>query len=136
MIFFFIKSIFLVIVNKIPHSKKILEILSNSPSPPMWNNWLSHLLNLYSFVINIYFFSSPLLSSNNFFVSSHPFFSFFFTRPHKAKEWRPAAHFNGHISLFRQSFWPESDRINHFGRNWTILTVLAPISAGIGPNQK
>ena len=89
MIFFFIKSIFLVIVNKIPHSKKILEILSNSPSPPMWNNWLSHLLNLYSFVINIYFFSSPLLSSNNFFVSSHLFFFSFFS--HKATRSRRMA---------------------------------------------
>ena len=34
MIFFLIKSIFLVIVNKIPHSKKILEILSNSQAHP------------------------------------------------------------------------------------------------------
>ena len=66
---FLIKSIFLVIVNKKPPSKKVPLLLFQFPSPPTWNNWLSHLLNLYSFVINLYSSSSPLLSSNHFFVS-------------------------------------------------------------------
>ena len=46
---FLIKSIFLVIVNKKPHFKKVHLLIFQFPSPPAWNNWLSHLLYLYSF---------------------------------------------------------------------------------------
>ena len=110
---FLIKSIFLVIVNKKPPSKKVPLLLFQFPSPPTWNNWLSHLLNLYSFVINLYSSSSPLLRSNHLFVSSHLLLpSPFFFPSHKATwSWRMAG------LAASGPFWP----------------VLAAVSVGIRP---
>ena len=88
------------------------------PSPPMWNNWLSHLLNLYSFVINIYFFSSPLLSSNNFFVSSHLFFFFFFSQGHTKQKNGGQRPISTAISVYFGS---------HFGQNRTVSAISAKI---------
>ena len=103
----------MVIVNKKPPSKKVPLLLFQFTSPPTWNNWLSPLLNLYYFVINLYSSSSPLLRSNHIFVSSYLFFFFFLTRPHEVEEWWSAAHF----SLFRQSY----------------LSDLMVVSVGIEP---
>ena len=108
---FLIKPIFLVIVNKEPHSKKVPLLLFQFPSPPIWNNWLSHLLNLYSFVItshlNLFSSFSPLLSStSSLFFSS---LSLSLSRPYEAKEWRPT------------TWWQP---------------VLGLVLAGIGPNQR
>ena len=139
----------MVIVNKKPPSKKVPLLIFQFPSPPTWNNWLSHLLNLYSFVINLYSFSSPLLSSNHFFVSSHLllpslslslfFFFFFFPQGHmKLKNGRLGSQrpilacFSGRIGWNQAvSVWFD----DCFGLNWTISTVSALVSAGIGPNQ-
>ena len=77
---------------------------------------LSHLLNLYSFVIYLY------SSSNHFFVSSHLLLpSFFFpplTRPHEVEEWWLATHFG----LFQWPFQSELDLFCSLGsrlrQNW------------------
>ena len=90
---FLIKSIFLVIVNKKPHFKKVPLLICQFPSPPTLNNWLFHLLNLYSFVT--YLYSSSILL---FFLSSHlllPFFFFPLTRSHEVEAVT-------HFSLFRR----------------------------------
>ena len=85
----------------------------------MWNNWLSHLLNLYSFVISIFFFSSPLLSSNNFFVSSHLFFFFFFfSQGHTKQKNGDQRPISMAISVYFDS---------HFGQNWTVSAISAEI---------
>ena len=118
---FLIKSIFLIIVNKKPPFKKVPLILFQFPSPPTCNNWLSHLLNLYSFVMYLY------SSSNHFFVSSH-----LFSPPppsHKATWSRRMVA----SCLFWWSFQPKSDRFCHFSfrfcQNWAELT-------GFGLNLK
>ena len=109
----------MVIVNKKPPSKKFPLLLFQFQSPATWNNWLSHQLNLYSFVINFYSSSSPVLTISLclliFFFLLFFLFSFFFfslTRPHEAEEWQPAAHF----SLFQWPYRPESGCIGLFRR--------------------
>ena len=98
---FLIKSIFLVIVNKKPPSKKVHLLIFQFPSPPTWNNWLSHLFNLHSFIIYIY------SSSNHFSCVFSSFFFFFpLTRPHEAD-----------FGLFQRLYWPESTVSVCFGRN-------------------
>ena len=57
---FLIKSILLVIVNKKPHFKLVPLLIFQFPSPATLNNWLSHLLNLYSSIT--YLYSSSILS--------------------------------------------------------------------------
>ena len=130
----------MVIVNKNPHFKKVPLLILQFPSPPTWNNWLSHLLNLYSFVIYLY------SSSNHFFVSSHlllpsPFFFFFpLTRPHEAEEWQPlpiSACFDGCFNQNRP-YQPillaisiGIDRIGMF--RWPYRFPFSPKSARIGP---
>ena len=103
----------MVIVNKKQHFKKVPLFIFQFPSPPIWNNWLSHLLNLYSFVIYTY------SSSNHFFVSSHLFF-FPLTRPHEVEEWWLAAHFGPYWFVLAEIgpillFWLKSDRFCCFG---------------------
>ena len=121
----------MVIVNKKPPSKKVPLLIFQFPSPPTWNNWLSHLLNLYSFVINLYSSSSPLLSSNHFSMSSHFLlpsfsFSFFLSQGHmkqKNGSQRPiSACFGGRKRAVLVCFG------SHFGRN---QTVSAPVSTRI-----
>ena len=116
---FLIKSIFFVIVNKKPHFKKVPLLLFQFPSPPTWNNWLSHLLNLYSFVLHMY------SSSNLFFCvfwSSSFFFLFFlfFFYFHKATWSRRMAASCPFWWLFRRPFWPYRP---------ILVAVLAEISS-------
>ena len=82
---FLIKSIFLIIVNKKPLSNKVSLLIFQFPSTPTeTNNFLIFLIYI-PFVISLYSSSSPLLSSNHFFVSSHLFFFFLFlSLSHKA----------------------------------------------------
>ena len=126
--FFFNKSIFLVIVNKKPYSKKVHLLIFQFPSPPTLNNWFFHLLNLYSFVT--YFYSSSI----HFFCvfsssSSFSFFFFFFplTRPHEAKEWQPL--------LISAAVLTGIGRINRF--RWPYrhvsVAILVPVSIEIDP---
>ena len=87
---FLIKSIFLVIVNKKPHFKKVHLLIFQFPSPPTLNIWLFHLLTLYSFVTHIYSSSFFVFFFLGVFSSSSSFFFFFpLTRPHEAEEWQP-----------------------------------------------
>ena len=105
----------MVIVNKKQHFKKVPLLIFQFPSPPIWNNWLSHLLNLYSFVIYIY------SSSNHFFCVFSSFFFFFpLTRPHEVEEWWPTAHFGPYWFVLAEIglillFWLKSDRFCCFG---------------------
>ena len=128
---FLIKLIFLVIINIKPHFKKVHLLIFQFPSLLTWNNdFLAYLIYIF-FVIYIYSSSSPLLSSNHFFVSSHlllPSFFLFFslTRPHKVEEWRPVAIstcFGSHIS------WNQAVSVRFSGRNQTI-------SVGISANRR
>ena len=122
---FLIKSIFLIIVNKKPHFKKVPLIIFQFPSPPTLNNWLSRLLNLYSFVI--YLYSSSIHFFFCVFSSSSSFSLFYFFSSHKAT-WSRRMVAAAHFGLFRWSFrlyrflfptesarinlfWPESTRI-------------------------
>ena len=94
----------MVIVNKKPPLKKVPLLLFQFPNPPTWNNWLSHILNLYSFVIYLYSSSSHVLTISLclliFFFLLFFFFFFSLIRPHEVEEWRPTAH----SSLFQQPY--------------------------------
>ena len=123
---FLIKPIFLVIVNKEPHSKKVPLLLFQFPSPPIWNNWLSHLLNLYSFVItshlNLFSSFSPLLSStSSLFFSS---LSLSLSLSLKAIWSKRMAADNMVATCFRA----------HFGWNWAKSAILVPVSIETSQN--
>ena len=119
----------MIIVNKKPHFKKVPLLIFQFPSPPTLNNWLSHLLNLYSFVTYLY------SSSIHFFFflcvfSSPSSFSFFFSS-HKAK-WSRRMAAAAHFGLFRRLFRPESAVLACFV---AVLVVSVPVSAGIDLNR-
>ena len=103
----------MVIVNKKSHFKKVPLLIFQFPSPPTLNNWLSHLLNLYSLVT--YLYSSCI----HFFVSSHlllPSLFFFLSQGHMKQK-------NGSRCPFR---WP----FRHV--SVAVLTLSVPFSAENG----
>ena len=119
---FLIKSIFLIIVNKKPHFKKVHLLIFQFPSPPTLNIWLFHLLYLYSFFT--YLYSSVILFFFFFWCLLVFFFLLFFlphpplTRPHEAEEWQPLP-----ILAYFSSC---------FGRNRPYQPVSVAVSARIG----
>ena len=114
---FLIKSILLVIVNKKPHFKKVLLLIFQFPSPLTLNNWLSHLLNLYSFVIYLY------SSSIHFFVCLLIFFFLLFYF---------IFIFIFYFSFHKATWSRRMAAAAHFGQNWLYWPVLMAVSAGIG----
>ena len=106
----------MVIVNKEPHSKKVPLLLFQFPSPPIWNNWLSHLLNLYSFVItshlNLFSSFSPLLSSTSSLFFSSLSLSLSLSQGHMKQKnggWQHGG------NLFQGPFWLELGQISDSG---------------------
>ena len=124
----------MVIVHKKPPFKKVPILLFQFPSSLTWNNWLSQLLNLYYFVIYIYF------SSNHFFCV--PFFFFFhkatwsrrmaasypFQRPYWSISVAVSIYFSGHFD-WNWLYRPESDRFYHFHLNQAELKKKGRIGA-------
>ena len=103
------------------HFKKVPLLIFQFPSPPTLNNWLFHLLYLYSFVT--YLYSSAILFF--FFWCLLVFFFLLFflphpplTRPHEAKEWQPLPI----LACFSSCF----------GRNRPYQPVSVAVSARIG----
>ena len=135
---FLIKSILLVIVNKKPHFKKVLLLIFQFPSPLTLNNWLSHLLNLYSFVIYLYsssiHFCVCLLIF--FFLLFYFIFIFIFYFSFHKATWSRRMAAAAHFGLFRPKLTVLACFDGRFGRNWHVLVavsaLLVPVSTGIG----
>ena len=126
----------MVIVNKKPHFKLVPLLIFQFPNPATLNNWLSHLLNLYSSITYLY------SSSIHFFCLLIFFFLLFFfffpplSQGHMKQKngsccpFRPVS---AGISLFRLESACFGGRFGHidscFCQNW-------PGSAHFGPNWR
>ena len=111
----------------------------------LWSNYCTNGIRWYfpTYLIYILLLYIFILLPTIFFCvfSSSSSFSFFFffpslTRPHEAKEWRPAAHFGLFWRLFRLESTVSAYFGGHFNRNQPYQLPFLLESGWIGTNQE